>query len=395
MAKRDYYEVLGVDKSATADQIKKAYRKKAIEFHPDKNPGDKAAEENFKEAAEAYDVLSNQEKKARYDQFGHAGMSGAAGNGGPFGGGFGGGAGMSMDDIFSMFGDIFGGHGGGGGFGGFGGFGGGGGSQQQRRFRGSDLRVKVKLNLKEISTGVEKKFKLKKYVNCSHCHGTGAEGNSGSETCSTCKGSGSVIRNQQTILGTMQTRVSCPTCGGEGKIIKEKCKACAGEGIEYGEEVVTVNIPAGVAEGMQLSMSGKGNAGKHNGVPGDLLILVEEEQHPDLVRDDNDLIYNLLLSFPTAALGGAIEIPTIDNKVKVKIEAGTQPGKVLRLRGKGLPNVNGYGTGDLLVNVSIYVPETLSKEEKNTLEKLESAENFKPSSTVKEKIFKKFKSFFD
>lgn len=395
MAKRDYYEVLGVDKSATADQIKKAYRKKAIEFHPDKNPGDKAAEENFKEAAEAYDVLSNQEKKARYDQFGHAGMSGAAGNGGPFGGGFGGGADMSMDDIFSMFGDIFGGHGGGGGFGGFGGFGGGGGSQQQRRFRGSDLRVKVKLNLKEISTGVEKKFKLKKYVNCSHCHGTGAEGNSGSETCSTCKGSGSVIRNQQTILGTMQTRVSCPTCGGEGKIIKEKCKACAGEGIEYGEEVVTVNIPAGVAEGMQLSMSGKGNAGKHNGVPGDLLILVEEEQHPDLVRDDNDLIYNLLLSFPTAALGGAIEIPTIDNKVKVKIEAGTQPGKVLRLRGKGLPNVNGYGTGDLLVNVSIYVPETLSKEEKNTLEKLESAENFKPSSTVKEKIFKKFKSFFD
>lgn len=394
MAKRDYYEVLGVDKSATADQIKKAYRKKAIEFHPDKNPGDKAAEENFKEAAEAYDVLSNPDKKARYDQFGHAGMSGAAGNGGPFGGGFGGGAGMSMDDIFSMFGDIFGGHGGGGGFGGFGGFGGGGG-QQQRRFRGSDLRVKVKLNLKEISTGVEKKFKLKKYVACSHCHGTGAEGNSGSETCGTCKGSGSVIRNQQTILGTMQTRVSCPTCGGEGKIIKEKCKACSGEGIEYGEEVVTVNIPAGVAEGMQLSMSGKGNAGKHNGVPGDLLIIVEEEQHPDLVRDDNDLIYNLLLSFPTAALGGAIEIPTIDSKVKVKIEAGTQPGKVLRLRGKGLPSVNGYGTGDLLVNVSIYVPETLSKEEKSALEKLETAENFKPSNTVKEKIFKKFKSFFD
>jgi len=393
MAKRDYYEVLGVDKSATADQIKKAYRKKAIQFHPDKNPGNKEAEEHFKEAAEAYDVLSNQDKRARYDQFGHAGMSGAAGNGGPFGGGFGGGAGMSMDDIFSMFGDVFGGHGGG--FGGFSGFGGGGGGQQQRRFRGSDLRVKVRLTLKEISTGVEKKFKLKKYVSCSHCHGTGAEGSSGSETCSTCKGSGSVIRNQQTILGTMQTRVSCPTCGGEGKIIKDKCKVCAGEGIEYGEEVVTVNIPAGVAEGMQLSMSGKGNAGKHNGVPGDLLIQVEEEQHPDLVRDENDLIYNLLLSFPTAALGGAVEIPTIDNKVKVKIEPGTQPGKVLRLRGKGLPSVNGYGTGDLLVNVSIYVQETLTKDEKSTLEKMETSDSFKPSNNVKEKIFKKFKSFFD
>ena len=391
--KRDYYEVLEVTKTATVEEIKKAYRKKAIQYHPDKNPGDKEAEDKFKEAAEAYDVLSNPDKRARYDQFGHAGMSGAAGNGGPFGG-FG--EGMSMDDIFSMFGDIFGGRGGGfsSGFSGFGGFGGGGGSQQ-RRFRGSDLRVKVKLNLKEISTGVEKKFKLKKYVACSHCHGTGAEGNSGSETCSTCHGSGSVIRNQQTILGTMQTRTTCPTCGGEGKIIKDKCKACGGEGIEYGEEVVTVKIPAGVADGMQLSMSGKGNAGKHNGVPGDLLILVEEEAHPDLIRDENDLIYNLLLSFPTAALGGAVEIPTIDGKVKVKIEAGTQPGKVLRLRGKGLPNVQGYGTGDLLVNISVYVPESLNKEEKNTLEKLETSKNFEPSKSIKEKIFKKFRSMFD
>lgn len=395
MEKRDYYEVLGVTKEATADVIKKAYRKKAIEFHPDKNPDNKEAEEKFKEAAEAYDVLSNPDKRARYDQFGHAGMSGAAGNGGPFGGGFGGGgAGMSMDDIFSMFGDIFGGRGGGFGGGGFGGFGGGG-AQQQRRFRGSDLRVKVKLNLKEISTGAEKKFKLKKYVACSHCHGTGAESNGGSETCPTCHGNGSVIRNQQTILGTMQTRVTCSTCGGEGKIIKNKCKACAGEGIEYGEEVVSVNIPKGVAEGMQLSMSGKGNAGKHNGVPGDLLILVEEEQHPDLIRDENDLIFNLLLSFPTATLGGAVEIPTIDGKVKVKIDPGTQPGKVLRLRGKGLPSVNGYGTGDLLVNVSVYVPETLTKDEKNTLEKLETSDNFQPNTSVKEKIFKKFKSLFD
>lgn len=359
MAKRDYYEVLEVTKECTSEEIKKAYRKKAIQYHPDKNPGDKEAEEKFKEAAEAYDVLSNPDKRSRYDQFGHAGMSGAAGNGGPFGG-FGGG-GMSMDDIFSMFGDIFGGHSG---FGGFSGFGGGGGSSQQRRFRGSDLRVKVKLDLKEISTGVEKKFKLKKYIQCDHCHGSGAEGNSGVETCSTCKGSGSVIRNQQTILGTMQTRSACPTCGGEGTIIKEKCKVCGGDGIVHGEEVVSVRIPAGVAEGMQLSMGGKGNAGKHNGVPGDLLIQVQEEAHPDLIRDDNDLVYNLLLSFPIAALGGAVEIPTIDSKVKVKIDPGTQPGKVLRLRGKGLPSVNGYGTGDLLVNVSIYVPEVLNKEEK-------------------------------
>ena len=392
--KRDYYEILEVTKTATVEEIEKAYRKKAIQYHPDKNPGDKEAEEKFKEAAEAYDVLSNPEKRSRYDQFGHAGVSGAAGNGGPFGG-FGG-EGMSMDDIFSMFGDIFGGRGGGfgGGFGGFSGFGGGGGSQQ-RRYRGSDLRVKVKLTLKEISTGVEKKFKLKKYVPCDQCHGTGAEGDGGSETCPTCKGSGSVIRNQQTILGTMQTRVTCSTCGGEGKIIKNKCKKCGGDGIIYGEEVVTVKIPAGVAEGMQLSMGGKGNAGKHNGVAGDLLILVEEEPHQDLIRDENDLIYNLLLSFPTAALGGAVEIPTIDGKVKVKIDSGTQPGKVLRLRGKGLPNVNGYGTGDLLVNISIYVPEALNKEEKNTLEKMEASDNFKPNTSVKEKIFKKFKSFFD
>ncbi|WP_287641026.1 molecular chaperone DnaJ [Bacteroides sp.] len=389
MEKRDYYEVLGVDKKASADEIKKAYRKKAIQYHPDKNPGDKEAEEKFKEAAEAYDVLSNPEKRARYDQFGHAGVSGAAGNGGPFGGFSGG---MSMDDIFSMFGDIFGGHGGfGGGFGGFGGDGG----AQQRRYRGSDLRVKVKLNLKEISTGVEKKFKLKKYVPCSHCHGTGAEGNGGTETCPTCNGSGTVIRKQQTILGTMQTRSTCPTCGGEGKIIKNKCKECGGEGIVYGEEVVTVKIPAGVAEGMQLSMSGKGNAGKHNGIPGDLLILIEEEADKELIRDENDLIYNLLLSFPTAALGGTVEIPTIDGKVKVKIESGTQPGKVLRLRGKGLPSVNGYGTGDLLVNISVYVPETLSKDEKKQLEEMENSDNFKPNTSIKEKIFKKFRSLFD
>ncbi len=392
MAKRDYYEVLGVEKNATADEIKKAYRKKAIQYHPDKNPGDKEAEEKFKEAAEAYDVLSNPDKRARYDRFGPEGVSGAAG-GGP--GGFG--QGMSMDDIFSMFGDIFGGHEGG--FGGGFGFGGGTRRTSQRKFRGSDLRVKVKLNLKEISTGTEKKFKLKKYVTCGHCHGTGIEGNEKAETCPTCHGTGSVTRTQQSIFGMVQSQTVCPQCNGEGKIIKNKCKACSGEGIVYGEEIVEVKIPAGVAGGMQLSVNGKGNAGKHNGIPGDLLVLIEEEPHPELMRDESDLIYNLLLSFPTAALGGTVEIPTIDGKVKVKIEPGTQPGKVLRLRNKGLPNLNSYGynngTGDLLVNVSVYVPEKLGKEEKQLIEKMQDAESFKPGPGIKEKIFKKFRALFE
>lgn len=410
MADRDYYEVLGVDKSASADDIKKAYRKKAIQYHPDRQVGKsdaekKEAEEKFKEAAEAYSVLSDPDKRQRYDQFGKAGVDGSAGGFGGAGGGFGSG-GMSMDDIFSMFGDIFGGHstgssddggfGGFGGFSGFGGFGGGSSSRSQRRYRGSDLRVKVKLDLHEVATGVEKKFKLKKYVPCQACGGTGAEGGqAGIETCPTCKGRGTVIRTQRTILGSMQTQTTCPTCGGEGTIIKNKCKACGGEGIVYGEEVVNVKIPAGVAEGMQLSMSGKGNAGKHNGVPGDLLIVIEEEPDKDLIRDDNDLVYNLLLSVPMAAMGGAVEIPTLDGRVKVKIDPGTQPGKVLRLRGKGLPDVNGYGHGDLLVNVSVYIPETLSRDEKKSLESLQNSPNFVPDSSVKEKIFKKFKSMFE
>lgn len=330
--------------------------------------------------------MSNPDKRARYDQFGHAGVDGAAG------GGFGSG-GMSMDDIFSMFGDIFGGHGG------FSGFGGGSAQTHQRKFRGADLRVKVKLSLKEISTGVEKKFKVKKYVECPHCHGTGAEGNGGVETCPTCHGTGSVTRTQQSIFGMMQTQTVCPQCNGEGKIIKNKCKECSGEGVVYGEEVVTAKIPAGVAEGMQVTINGKGNAGKHNGVPGDLLVLIEEEKHPELIRDESDLIYNLLLSVPTAALGGTVEIPTIDGKAKIKIEPGTQPGKVLRLRGKGLPNINRYGystgTGDLLVNVSVYIPETLTKEERQLLEKWQEAENFQPNLSLKEKIFKKFRSLFE
>ena len=388
MAKRDYYEVLGVDKSASADDIKKAYRKKAIQYHPDKNPGDKEAEEKFKEAAEAYEVLSNPDKRARYDQFGHEGMSGAGG----FGGGFGGGQGMSMDDIFSMFGDIFGGHGG---FGGFSGFGGGGSSQAQRKFRGSDLRVKVKLSLKDIANGTTKKFKLKKYVPCSHCHGTGAEGNSGTETCPTCKGSGHILRTQQSIFGMMQTQTVCPQCNGEGKIIKNKCKECGGEGIVYGEEVVEVKIPAGVAEGMQLSMSGIGNAGRHNGIPGDLLIQIEEEPHPDLLRDENDLIYNLLLDLPTAVLGGSIEVPTLDGKARIKVDPGTQPGKIFRLRGKGLPSVNRYGVGDLIVNVSVYIPENLNASEKKHFEDLKTPPNIQPTLTAKQLIFSKLRHMFE
>ncbi len=387
-AKRDYYEVLGVDKSASAEEIKKAYRKKAIQYHPDKNPGDKEAEEKFKEAAEAYEVLSNPDKRARYDQFGHEGLHGGAGG---FNGGFSG-EGMSMDDIFSMFGDIFGGRAG---FGGFGGFGRGGSQSGQRKFRGSDLRVKVKLSLKDIAYGTTKKFKLKKYVPCSHCHGTGAEGNSGTETCPTCKGSGHILRTQQSIFGMMQTQSVCPQCNGEGRIIKNKCKECSGEGVVYGEEVVEVKIPAGVADGMQLSMGGKGNAGRHNGVNGDLLIQIEEEPHPELIRDENDVIYNLLLDIPTAALGGTVEVPTIDSRAKVKIEPGTQPGKVLRLRGKGLPSVNGYGTGDLLINISVYIPESLSRDEKNTIESFKESSNFKPNPSIKEKIFHKFRNFFD
>ncbi|MDR1880513.1 MAG: molecular chaperone DnaJ [Tannerellaceae bacterium] len=384
MAKRDYYEILGVGKTATAEEIKKAYRKKAIEYHPDKNPGDKAAEEKFKEAAEAYDVLSDTQKRQRYDQFGHAGVGGASSSGG-YGGG------MSMDDIFSQFGDIFGGH-----FGGFSGFGGFGSSRGGRRVnRGSDLRVKVKLNLSEIAKGVDKKIKVKKAVTCRTCQGSGAEGANSTKTCETCHGNGVVTRVTNTFLGQMQTQTTCPTCNGEGTVITKKCPACSGEGIVRDDEIITISIPAGVGEGMQLSMSGKGNAARHGGVNGDLLILIEEEPHPELIRDDNDLLYSLLLSVPQAALGGEVEVPTIDGKAKVKIEPGTQPGKVLRLRNKGLPSVHNYGTGDLLVNVSVYIPETLSESEKATLSGLENSPNFQPKKSMKEKIFSKFRNMFD
>jgi molecular chaperone DnaJ len=381
--KRDYYEILEVSKNATAEEIKKAYRKKAIQFHPDKNPGDKSSEEKFKEAAEAYEVLSDENKRARYDQFGHAGVDSAAS------GGFGGG--MSMDDIFSQFGDIFGGH-----FGGFGGFGGFGSSQRGRRVnRGSDLRVKVKLTLKEILNGVEKKIKVKKYVSCSHCDGNGSENGNSVSNCSTCNGSGVVTRVANTILGQMQTSSTCPTCNGDGKTITKKCSHCNGEGILREEEVITIKIPAGVGEGMQLSMSGKGNAARRGGVNGDLLIVIEEEEDPNLIRDDNDVIFNLFLSFPTAALGGTVEVPTIDGVAKVKIDPGTQPGKVLRLRNKGLPTINGYGKGDQLIHVNVYVPENLSAKERKQMEEMEKSENFAPSTTARKSVFNKFKKMFD
>ncbi|SHJ92266.1 molecular chaperone DnaJ [Tangfeifania diversioriginum] len=385
MAKRDYYEVLEISKSATAEEIKKAYRKKALKYHPDKNPGDKAAEDKFKEAAEAYEVLRDPNKKQRYDQFGHAGVKGGAGGAGDFGG-F-----SDIEDIFSAFGDIFGGH-----FGGFGGFGGGGGRQGGRRVaRGSDLRVKVKLTLKEIANGTEKKIKVKKYVQCQHCNGTGAKNGSSYSNCSTCHGSGRVTRVTNTLLGQMQTASTCPTCHGEGQIITDKCNHCAGEGVMRDEEVINVKIPAGVGEGMQMNVSGKGNAARRGGINGDLLVVITEEEHPQLVRDGNNLIYNLFLSFPEITLGSTAEIPTVESKVKVKIEAGTQPEKILRLRGKGLPDVNGYGKGDLLVRVHVWIPKKLSDDDKKVLEKLQDSPAFQEGPSLSEKsFFEKMKDMF-
>jgi len=383
MNKRDYYDILGVSKGASAAEIKKAYRKMAIKYHPDKNPDNKEAEEMFKEAAEAYEVLSNPEKRSRYDQFGHAGVGSSAASGGGFAGG-----GMSMDDIFSHFGDIFGGHFGfsGGSFGGSGSpFGGG--SGRRRINKGSNLRVRVKLTLEEMAHGVEKKIKIKKYVPCHACNGTGAEKGTQPATCPTCHGSGHVTRVTNTFLGQMQTSSTCPQCGGEGNIITRKCTVCQGHGIVKSEEVVTINIPAGVNEGMQLSMSGEGNAAARGGIPGDLIILIAEEPHPDLKRDGNNLLYDLYISFPDAALGTSIDVPTVDGKARIKLPAGTQGGKVLRLKGKGLPDVNGYGKGDLLINVNIWTPRSLSHEEKKTLEDLKSSPNFKPNPTSKDKSY--------
>ncbi len=379
MSKKDYYDILEIDRNASETEIKKAYRKMAIKYHPDKNPNDASAEEKFKEAAEAYEVLSNPDKRARYDRYGHAGLGGASG------GGFGGG--MSMDDIFSQFGDIFGGA-----FGGFGGHSRGG----RRVNKGSNLRVKVRLNLHEITYGTEKKIKVNKYVSCKSCSGTGADGSTSYSTCSTCHGSGHVTRVTNTFLGQMQTTSTCPSCNGEGRTITKPCTHCHGNGVIRDEEIISLNIPAGVSEGMQLSLSGKGNAGARGGIPGDLIVLIEEEKSADLERDGNNLIYNLFIGVSDAALGTQVEVPTVDGKARVKIAPGTQPGKILRLKGKGLPSVNSYGKGDLLVNVNVWIPKALSKEEKDLMESLRESKNFQPDPTNDEKsYFERMKEFFN
>jgi len=383
MSKRDFYEILGVSKNASDEELKKAYRKMAIKFHPDKNPGNKDAEEHFKEAAEAYEILSDKDKRARYDRFGHAGLGGASSGGGA---GFGGG--MNMDDIFSQFGDIFGGH--------FSGFGGGSQGGGRRVNKGSNLRVKVKMTLEEIATGVEKKIKVNKYIGCDKCNGSGAHSGSSFTRCTTCHGSGHVTRVQNTILGQMQTSGTCPSCGGEGQIITEKCKACHGDGIVRGEDVITLNIPAGVSEGMQLSVSGKGNAGPRGGIPGDLILQVEEAEHDHLQRDGSNLIFNLFLNFADASLGSSVEIPTLEGKAKVKIDAGTQAGKLLRLKGKGLPSLEHYGKGDLIVNINIWTPQHLSSEEKKLMEKLRDSKNFEPAPGKKDRgFFDRMKEYFE
>ncbi|ETZ23325.1 molecular chaperone DnaJ [Pedobacter sp. V48] len=387
MSKRDFYDVLGVTKSASAEEIKKAYRKLAIKFHPDKNPGDKAAEDNFKEAAEAYEVLSNPEKKQRYDHYGHAGVGGASS------GGYGGG-GMNMEDIFSQFGDIFGG--GGSPFESF--FGGGG--QQSRGGRrvakGTNLRIKVKLTLEEIANGTEKKIKVNKQISCKTCDGTGAKDRSSVSTCKTCGGSGAVRRVTNTILGQMQTTSTCPTCNGSGQQITAKCTSCHGDGIVRGEETITINIPAGVSDGMQLSMSGKGNAAPSGGIPGDLIILIEEIPHETLKREGNNVVYDLHVSIIDAALGYSAEVPTIDGKAKIKIEPGTQSGKLLRLKGKGIPEINSYHRGDEIIHVNIWTPKALSSEERSMLEKLRDSPNFKPQPGKHDKsFFEKMKEYFE
>jgi molecular chaperone DnaJ len=377
MAKRDYYEILGVAKGAQADDIKKAYRKVAMQYHPDRNPGDKAAEEKFKEAAEAYEVLSDSDKRGQYDRFGHAGVRGASGNAG----------GPNMEDIFSQFGDVFGEDI----FGSF--FGGGqrgGGSQRRARgTRGSNLRIKLKLNYEEIAKGVTKNIKVKKYVGCNTCSGSGAKDKNSVQNCGTCGGSGQVRKVTSTFLGQMQTVTTCSTCNGEGTTVTSKCGNCKGEGRVYGEETVSIDIPAGVQEGMQLNISGKGNAGERGGMPGDLVILVEEEQHKELVREGLNVAFELHISFPEAAFGTSIEVPTIDGRAKIKIPPGTQSGKVFRLKGKGFPAVNSYEKGDQLVQVNVWTPQNLSGEERNILERLLHSPNFKPAPE------KNQKSFFD
>lgn len=374
MAKRDYYDVLGVNKSANASEIKKAYRKMAIKFHPDKNPDDASAEDKFKEAAEAYEILSDENKKSRYDQFGHAGVDGAAG-----GGGFGGG-GMNMDDIFSQFGDIFGGGGG------FGGFGGGGRQQGARRAKGSNLRVRVELTLEDIANGVQKKIKVNKLVQASGVTYS---------TCQTCNGMGQVRRVTNTILGQMATTATCPKCNGAGKSIKDRPNGADEQGLIRKEEVISIDIPAGVEDEMQLRVSGKGNEGPFGGVNGDLIVVIQEDEHDHLKRDGKNLHFDLHINFIDATLGNSVEIPLVQGKAKINIEAGTQSGKIVRLKGKGLPSVNGYGTGDLLVHINIWTPQRLSDREREILEELRTSDNFIPKPGKNQKgFFRKVKEMF-
>ena len=382
MAKRDYYEVLGVSRNATDEELKKAYRKLAIKYHPDKNPDDKEAEEKFKEAAEAYDVLSDKDKRARYDQFGHAAFEGGGGGGGYYNAG-----GMNMEDIFMNFGDIFGE-----------GFGFGGSSRRrsgQRVNKGQDLRVRVKLTLKDVANGVDKKLKVKKLVSCDQCSGTGAKDSSSYKSCSQCNGTGYVTQVVQSFFGRMQQQSVCPACSGKGKSITDKCPKCNGTGVKEAEEIVEIHIPAGVEDGMQLSVRGKGSAARNGGVNGDLLVSISVEEDTQLQRDGSNLIYHLYLTIPEAILGTAVEVPTADGKVKISIEPGTQPGKVLRLKGKGLCEVNSRIKGDLLVRVDIFVPKTLTKDEKKVIEQLSESKNFRPSTEEKASFLERVKQMFN
>lgn len=386
MAKRDYYEVLGVAKGADDSSIRQAYKKLAMQYHPDRNPGDKTAEEKFKEAAEAYEVLSDKDKRAQYDRFGHAGVSGQ--------GGFSGQGGMTMEDIFEHFGDIFG-EMGGSPFDSF--FGGsrtrkGGTGKGQR---GTNLRIKVTLSLEEIATGTTKKIRVNKHVACDLCHGSGAKDSGSVQTCGTCRGSGYVRQIRNTFLGQMQTTTACPACGGRGQVITASCPKCKGEGRIFGEETIDLEIPAGVAEGMQLSMSGKGNAGMNGGPNGDLIISISEKKHDHFQRDGQNLIYDLYLNFADAAIGTSVDVPTIDGTVKIKVPPGTQSGKIFRLKDKGLPAVQGYGKGDQLIHVNVWTPKKLNDEERRLLEKMRDMPNFQPQPGKSEKsFFERMKDFF-
>jgi molecular chaperone DnaJ len=386
MAKRDYYEVLGVPKNADESTLKSAYRKLAMQYHPDRNPGDKVAEEKFKEAAEAYDVLNNADKRARYDRMGHAGVDGS------MGGGYGGRGFSSAEDIFTAFGDIFGDMGGSP-FESF--FGGGGGRQRAQGQRGTNLRIKVRLTLEEIASGVNKKIKVKKQISCHTCQGSGAKDANSVSTCSTCKGSGYIKQVRNTFLGQMATTATCHTCKGSGRMVTAMCGTCKGEGTVYGEETIDIQIPAGVADGMQLQLSGKGNSGAKGGVPGDLLISIEEAPHEHFQRDGMNIHHEMFINFADAALGTSVEVPTLDGRVRIKIPAGTQAGKVFRLEGKGLPSVQSYGRGDELVHINLWTPKKLTDEERNILEKLRHAPNFQPNPDKDDKgFFDRLKDLF-